>query len=287
MNILDKTDRSQTPVFGQADVQVSKKDKCLWNEPGAFGAFRSIAKQDLNIDGRYQRGQVSEVKVRKIARLWDWKLFGVISVIARIDGTFWVYDGGHRVRAAFLRDDIVSVPCMVFPGETLEEEAEAFLGANLLKSNVSAYSQHRAQVVVGEPIAIAAKKILDKHSYTSTATARSNGFAAISTLKAIIKEDEVTAARVFAACVDIAGGFKDPISGEVVDGLFRCQRKLGNRVDILAGAYLEKLKKETLPGIEAVIRREKHLAGKGGAYVAARGILALLNKGRQKNLRWD
>lgn len=286
MNILNKTNRSHAPVCGSLTNQTPKREKFSWSKPCDPGTFLLVRKEDLNIDGSYQREQVSESKVRTIAREWDWKLFGVLSVILRPDGTLWVYDGGHRCRAAFLRDDILDLPCMVFEVSDKVDEARAFLGSNLIKTFVSAYHKHRAAVITGEPIAIAAQAILNKYGYVTTCTASKTGFAAINTLRMLVKEDAEMAERVFAACVDIAGPNQDPISGDVLEGLFRCQKKLEGKADILTNGHLEKIKKETLAGTEAAMRRERHIVGRGGAVVSAKAILDILNKGKKRKLTW-
>jgi hypothetical protein len=287
MNILNKVSKSHAPVFGNLENQVPKREKFSWSNPCEPGTFLLARKEDLNIDGTYQREQVSESKVREIAKDWDWKLYGVLSVILRPDGSLWVYDGGHRCRAAFLRDDITELPCMVFEVEDKTDEARAFLGTNMLKTFVSAYHKHRASVITREPVALAAQAILDKYGYVTSATATKNGFAAISKLQTIVKEDADTAEKVFAACVDIAGPHQDPISGEVIGAIFRCQKKLEGKADILKNGHLDKLKKETIPGIEAAIRREKHIVGRGGSVIAAKAILDLLNKGKQRRLSFS
>lgn len=286
MNILNKTNKSQAPTFGNLKNQVPKREKYSWANPSAPGTFLMVRKEDLNIDGTYQREQVSEEKVREIASQWDWKLYGTLSVILRPCGTLWLYDGGHRCRAAFLRDDIAELPCMVFEVSHKIDEARAFLGANLIKTFVSAYHKHRAAVLTGEPVANAAAAILNKYGYTAATSARKTEFAAINTLHQMAKEDAVTAERVFSACVIIAGPNQDAISGDVLEGLFRCQKKLEGKADILTNGHLEKLVKETLPGIEAAIRRERHIVGKGGAFIAAKAILDLINKGKHRRITW-
>jgi len=287
MNILNKTNKSQVPVCGNLKNQVPKREKYSWSKPCSPGTFLLVSKEDLNIDGTYQREQASEAKVREIAREWDWKLYGALSVILRPDGSMWIFDGGHRCRAAFLRDDITELPCMVFAVGDHTDEARAFLGTNLLQSAVTAYHKHRASVITSEPTALAAQAILTKYGYVVARAASKNGFAAIGTLRKIVKEDARTADRVFSACVELAGNHQDPISGEVIEGLFRCQRRLEGKADILSNGNLEKLKKETLPGIEAALRREKHIAGRGGAMVGAKAILDMLNKGKHRRLTWS
>ena len=243
-----------------------------------------INKYDLNIDGSYQRDEVSKSKLVEIARDWDWKLFGTLSVIIRKDGTFWVYDGGHRCRAAFYREEITELPCMVFEGEDEKTEAKAFIGTNTMKSVVSAYYKHLAAVKTGEPIALAAQSILEKHGYFMVKSLpRKYGFAAINSLQSQVKEDRRLAEKVFAACASMAQD-GEQISGEVLDAVFTCQKKLEGKVDILTNGHLERLKRETLPGIEAAIRREKHIVGKGGAVISAKALLDVLNKGKQRRI---
>lgn len=263
---------------------MAKREKFSWAESCAPGVFLMVRKQDLNIDGSYQREEVSKDKVLEIARHWDWKLFGTLSVIRRIDGTLWVYDGGHRCRASFFRDDITSLPCMIFTAEDEKTEAKAFVGANTMKSAVSAYHKHRASVKTGEPIAVAAQSILEKHGYhASQSVKRKYEFAAVSTLHSHVKEDRLLAEKVFSVAASIAQN-GESISGEVIDALFRCQKKLEGRVDILSNSYLEKLRRETLPGIEAAIRREKHIAGQGGSLIRAKALLDLINKGKSRRI---
>jgi hypothetical protein len=284
MNILNKQCKALAPTFGAAGGAVSKVKKFTWATPGDPGTFKRIDKQLLNIEGSYQREEVTKQKVIEIARDWDWKLFGCISVARRPDGSLWVYDGGHRTRAAFYRDDITEIPCMVFNVANEQLEAKAFLGANTMKSNVSAFHKHRAAVKTGEVIACAAQSILDKHGYQVTQAAkRKYSFAAIHSLHAQLKKDRVLAEKVFAAAVTIAQD-GEPISGEVIDALFACQRKLAGKADILTNGYLETLQRTTIPGIEMAIRREKHIVGQGGEVIAAKAVLDILNKGKKRRL---
>ena len=246
-----------------------------------------IGKDDLNIDGTYQRDQVSESKVLEIARDWDWKLFGTLAVVERADGSFWIYDGGHRARASFYRDDITKLPCMVFQIDSQTEEAKAFVGTNTMGSYVSAYHKHRASVIAGEPTAIAVQTLLDKYGLAVSETAKKPGsFSAVNTLRDLVSLNRIMAERVLSACVLIANG-RDVITGTVMDGIYYCQHKLKGSDDILAGAHLEKLVHEGIPGIESAIRREKHLIGKGGAMVAAKAVLDVLNKGKRRRLQFQ
>lgn len=275
------------PTFGNKNAAISKREKFKWSSPKTPGVFMSIEKALLNIEGDYQRTEHSKAKVLEIARDWDWCLVGVIIIFMREDGSFWVIDGGHRVRGAYLRDDITHLPCMVFVAASIEDEAKAFIGANNMRNPVSAYHKHRAAVLAKEPIAMAAQAILDKYGYFPSQSASAKfGFSAIKALHSQVSEDRGLAERVFAACASIAQD-GEQISGVVLDAIFHCHKKLNGKADILSGWYVERLKRETLPGIEAVIRREKHILGGGGVAVAAKALLDLLNKGKQRRLKFS
>lgn len=283
-NILAKIDKSMAPTPSAGAMP--KREKYAWATESDPGEFMMVPKTDLNIDGTYQRGEVSKAKVLDIAKKWDWKLFGALSVVMREDGTLWVYDGGHRTRAAFYRDDITDLPCMVFEVKTRTDEAKAFVGANTMKSNVSAFHVYRASVKAKEPVALATQAILQKFGYEVTQDGkRSFGFSAISTLKRLVEEDASLAERVFYVCTEIAiAGEQTPAS--ILQGLFILAKKLEGKVDILAHVHKEKLVKCGIAGIEAAIRREKHIVGKGGQIVEAKAILDLINHGKRRKIHW-
>jgi hypothetical protein len=284
MNILDKQCKAMALTFPNAATCVSKRERFSWAKSCAPGRFLMINKNNLNIDGTYQRPEVSKAKVLEIARDWDWKLFGTLSVIMRKDMSFWVYDGGHRCRASFLRDDLSELPCMVFQADDEKTEARAFVGANTMKSIVSAYHKHRAAVLTEEPVAVMAQSILEKNGYfAAQCSSTKYGFAAINALLSQVKEDPALAEKTFTACATIAQD-GEPFSGELLDAMYVCQKKLEGKADIFKNEHIERLKAETLPGIESAIRREKHIAGKGGANICAKAVLDILNKKRKRRL---
>lgn len=173
---------------------------------------------------------------------------------------------------------------MVFQAEDLVEEAKAFIGANTMVHVVSAFHMHRAAVLSGEPVAVAAQEIVRKHGYAVDRNHEKKfSFSAISALEKCVKENPAAAEMVFGLCASIAQN-GEPISGTVVKALFRCHIKLQGKADIGSLENLEKLRRETLPGIQAAIRREAAIMGKGGECVFAKAVLDLLNKGRRRRI---
>jgi len=233
-NILDKTDRSLAPIprHNGIPATIPKRNKNDWSQGGNPGRFLMIDKNALNIDGRYQRGQVSETKVREIARKWDWVLLGVVLAVKREDGSYWVFDGGHRTRAAFYRDDIQFLPCMVYAISELSDEARAFLGKNLMISNVSSVDKYKAAVVAKDQTANkVAKMLADFGIEVSFNASKDNQIKCISTLLSLLEQNEVLARRCLSFCLTQCEG--SPVSSTVLRGLFALCHRLSDRVDVL------------------------------------------------------
>lgn len=285
-NVLDRSDRSLSPVprTNGTSVMIPKRRKNNWSFGGKPGRFRKISKSELNIDGRYQRGKVSEAKVQEIARSWDWALLGVILVVQRTDGTYWVFDGGHRTRAAFYRDDVNLLPCMVYSIDELSDEAKAFLGKNLMVTNVSSIDKFKAAVVASDETASKAAKLLKEFGLTVSFSAK-NGkqFKCINTLISMIERDELLAKKCLAFCIGRCENA--PVSSAVMRGLFALCQHFSDRVDVLE-SFGDKLAQYSQREMEVRIRQMRAECGKGGEKVDALALLSLVNKGSKKKLAW-
>lgn len=286
LNILSKVDRSLAPVPSATKVvAVSKRDKFAWSTGGSRGEFRWIAKNDLNIDSRYQRDQVSEAKVLEIAREWDWLLLGCISVIRREDGSYWVFDGGHRTRGAFYRDDIKELPCMVHEVATVNDEAKAFVARNTMVSNVAAYDRYRASVCAEEPVALSVQSILDEFGLTASkgGTSGAGYLSCIGTLQSCVKEDAEDARKVLRFLLGIAG--ERIVVGKVLAAMFLLYRHFKPKFDILE-KYGEKINRHSQREIEVKISQFSTECGKGGNVIGAKAILELINHKNRIRLEW-
>lgn len=286
LNILSKVDRSLAPVpNSKRAVAVSKRDKFDWSTGGSRGEFRWIAKNDLNIDSRYQREQVSEAKVLEIARDWDWLLLGCISVIEREDGSLWVFDGGHRTRSSFFRDDIKELPCMVHKVATINEEAKAFVARNTMVSNVAAHDRYKASVCAAEPVALSVQSILDEFELTATkgGTTNAGHLSCIGTLQSCVKEDPEDAKKVLRFLLSIAGD--RPVVGKVLAAMFALYRHFKPKFDIL-DKYGEKIGRHSQREIEIKISQFATECGKGGNVIGAKAILELINHKNRIRVEW-
>lgn len=266
---------------------VSKRVAYHWNEPGETGVFKMIDKTELHIPiESYQRDVTSKAKLLKVAKNWDWKSFGAISVIKRKDGTYSVFDGGHRTRAALKRDDISKLPCLVFEAEghdktaNIKNEAKSFININTTKSNVSSFDLHRAGVIAEDKLDLAAKALIDKIGYKVKKDGSSKyGIAAIGTVKYMIKRSPENADKIMIILAQIADGA--PIPATVMKGFFYLAER---EINFDERSIANKLKKMDIAIIASAIQRESAIMGKGGERVCAKAVLDMINKGRRSKI---
>ena len=79
---------------------------------GTKGVMLEIAPKAIHVDPKYQRENNIKRSLR-IANNWDWRVFSPISVSERPDGSYYAYDGQHRVVAAQRNEEIETLPCYV------------------------------------------------------------------------------------------------------------------------------------------------------------------------------
>ncbi len=111
----------------------------------------------LSVDHAYQRPitKASERRIRKMVREFNWRDFTPLVVTPiNEDGDFAVIDGQHRLEAAKLHPLVNEVPCYIVHADTLEEQAEGFLGINTGRVPISAVEAHFALVAKGDRSAI-------------------------------------------------------------------------------------------------------------------------------------
>lgn len=283
INILDKVDRSL--VFEHLGRPMSKVERYDWTTGGSVGKFKLINKTDLNIDGRYQRDQVSENKVLEIARKWDWLLIGTLSVIEREDGTYWVFDGGHRTRAAFYRDDITQLPCMVHSLESVNDEAKAFVARNTMVSNVAAFDRFHASVCAKEPVAIQASKILKELGLTVVkgGVQTGNFISCVGALQKCIEEDADDARKVLEFCIELAGD--QIVTGRVLLAMFLLYRHFKDQFDVI-DRYGDKLRRHSQRDIEVKMNQFARETGKSGNVIYAKCLVEMINYKMRNRLEW-
>lgn len=156
---------------GTRNADLRKKLQQLTND--RFGNARvtlpdpvrkNIIAAKLFIDRIYER-PMDLTWVRRIASGFDPDKFHPILVSDRGNGTYAVIDGQHRIAALDYMGWLdQNVPCLVYSGLTIEEEAELFATQSDVKP-VAKHDDHRAKVVARREVPLSIQKILNESGY--------------------------------------------------------------------------------------------------------------------------
>lgn len=137
------TGKRRQPAFDPIDN--SHKGKLLW---------LPVSKLNIPVEGElgYQREEIPG-HASKIATQFDWWFFQVVVVVQRNDlgGRLEVAEGGHRVRAARLRGDVLELPAIVHAVEAAAEAATIFTTINEQRRAVKFEAAHKAGVIAEDP----------------------------------------------------------------------------------------------------------------------------------------
>jgi len=128
---------------------------------GSKPQLRWLAVDSIRVDHNYQRG-IKRNRVNKIMRNFDWSLFGALLVAEKPDGSYWVYDGQHRLEAAKLHPKIDEIPVQISKFDNVRGEAAAFLGVNVNRSAVTTVERYWAGLEAGDPDMMAVCAVLDE-----------------------------------------------------------------------------------------------------------------------------
>lgn len=108
--------------------------------------FQMIPVADMKVDSTYQR-PADNKRVDKIANNWDDMKANLIHVSHRADG-YYVIDGNHT-RLAFMKVGGEQMPCRVYEGLSVEEEARLFYELNNSQKKPTYNEVLKAKVAAG------------------------------------------------------------------------------------------------------------------------------------------
>jgi hypothetical protein len=120
--------------------------------------MRLMPTGQLQIDKGYQRG-LDERRAERLARSWSSLKAQVLIVSARMDGSFFVIEGQHRLSAARIAR-VPSLYCLLLWGLSREQEAELFEVYNAERVGVHIIDRFKAALVAKDKTALAIQKAL-------------------------------------------------------------------------------------------------------------------------------
>lgn len=118
-------------------------------------AWIPVARCD--VDRRYQRsmdGKRSQALIDRLVDKWHWARCGCLLATRAPNDRFWLQDGQHRSAAA-ARLGITHLPALVSDDMSVEDQAAAFVGANLDRVALNQFALHHARTIAGDADALA------------------------------------------------------------------------------------------------------------------------------------
>lgn len=144
----------------------------------------------LVVDRSYQRTLESN-KVFRIATEFDPEAFGTLVVSHRTTGENVIIDGGHRVAAIHILEDVdpswldQKLPAVVHRDLTVADEARIFSTLNANRTKPKPGTMFTASTVAGDKDAIEIQFVLDKYGLEVTDTPGGTGIRAVTTVTKI------------------------------------------------------------------------------------------------------
>lgn len=256
--------------------KVSKIERYGWILRDLPGVFMEIDKNELNIDYSYQREDINHYKILEIARAWSWVGCGAILVAARPDGTWFVFDGQHRVLAARKRADVSAMPCMVYECESIQQEAAAFLISNDGRKPVTALGKFKCLVKAEDETAMFVGEAISSHNLEITKTATRPGqIKCVKRCQVMCALDRDAFEKSLSVAVDLCS-HECAINDDLLNGIFACHRKYGLLND---KRFVRRLLDVGASSLLDSIRKTKGFRGTGGDQTVREGVLIAVNKG--------
>lgn len=183
----------------------------------------NVQRYDPETEKGYQRDLI-ETWIDILAKEWCDALCGVISVVIRPDGTYWVVDGQQRVAAMLIRG-IKKVACRVTPvdGE-LSTESWMFIGFNKNRKSVSPLGTYHAALGHELPEALVVQRTAKDIGYEVVGKGKNKGHhivACPSKMLFLARRNPVVFRRAMEASATIHDG--SCIDNRILNGLFNLE----------------------------------------------------------------
>lgn len=163
--------------------------------------FKYVDVNFLFEDPTYQR-QKTQARVMKMANDYVMNLVGALIVNDRGNNRYAIMDGGTRFQAARLRNRLTdsslinSLPCLVFKGLSVEEEARYFDYYNTWTVPVTGVDKFRARVASGDETAAEVNQLIVDKGYQIADPNQPNFMKSTSQLEKIYSTFGAEAAKV-------------------------------------------------------------------------------------------
>ena len=185
---------------------------------------------DLRVETQPQRA-LNERRAQAISRSLVPSALGAIVVSKRGDGSMWIVDGQHRVRAALLAG-LKTLTAEVHENLSLNDEAVLFMLNNNESQRVGAVDLYHVGLTAGADLQVDIQNVLDKHGLKVSTASSANNLAAIRCVEDVVRRYGTEALDRAIAIAEAAWG-RDSQSweGTLIGGLGEFLGKHGADVD--------------------------------------------------------
>jgi len=244
--------------------------------PDQRGVFEEIDKFELRGDPAYQRDQDSKRKIILMAKTWSWVACGSI-VVADRNGDYYVVDGMHRVEAAKIRPDIVTIPSMVFKVKDQEAEARGFYRVNANRKPLTSVQSFRALLCSHDETAMFVNSLIAQAGREPKKQQSSTTVACVGSLMAAATERRADLVRIWPVIVKLCDG--EPMHERIIHGLLYLESKMPEGSSLSDQRWAARI---FAVGVDMLLREASKVAAvfaRGGAKVYASGFVNAINKG--------
>lgn len=258
-----------------------------------FGIYKEIPINQLFIDFSYQR-QISLSFVKKIIGKFDKSLIGILRVVTRKNGTFSVVDGQHRL-AVLKTMGYDSIPCLVYPEITMQEETMMFHDLNQSIHKLTSLEDFWALVGAGDKDSIAILEVIEKNGLkvskrSGDREGQKQSISAIGIVRQIVRNyklDILDKSLNFITKVWPANG--ESLTGQLMEGIAIFTKRHSNNP-----VYSDKNAQKKLMGLNISLvivksRNQAKVYDTRTCYVIADILCEAYNKGlsKDKKLTWN
>lgn len=262
----DQTPRPETGEVLDEDFLLETSQRYLIAPPRP----ERLRLNHLHLDdgpGGYQRDldPRGERHVARIVREFDPNLLMLLIVNRRVDGTYWVIDGSHRLRALRqLWRSQAKVDVWLYEGLSREQEAELFVSQQRDRRDVNAVNLAEADLASGKDDAIGAARVLRRHGLSLETEqtypryqdgAWINNVVAVPTIRNLYQSAGEEILDQVVATLDAVWGKTEPkaYGAPVLVGLTGFLNAYHDHPGFKPQRLVAKLRETTLPGVTRAI----------------------------------
>ena len=180
---------------------------------------------------QYQR-ILNMKNVAGIVKNFDPAKLGVLVVSHRVDGTYAVLDGQHRL-TALRRLGYDAANCIVLEGMTIQQEADYFRRQNENKQSLRINDTFNASLWAEDAESLRIKELMDKYGFRHGKSGQPMCICAIGALQHILRRFGDRTLELTLACIAATWPHDSTIlRGEMLAGLGEFWRRYGEKLTV-------------------------------------------------------